>query len=108
MCFCVLIILRPPRPTRFPSTTLGRSHARADIGQPEQLEHALHGAVLAVRSMQDREYDVDVAENADGTVQGDRKSTLLNSSHANISYAVFCLNKKTTSSPMLFFTTLSI
>src|SRR3712207_8604025 len=70
------MIRRPPRSTLFPYTTLFRSlvEARARLGH--QLEHW------------PVELDHDVVEFED------RKSTRLNSSHANISYAVFCLKKK--------------
>src|SRR2546430_4201530 len=68
------MIRRPPRSTLFPYTTLFRS----------QLEHALaadrvHGLLLGRGLLRPR----------------DRKSTRLNSSHSQISYAVFCLKKKT-------------
>src|SRR3712207_7799511 len=69
------MIRRPPRSTLFPYTTLFRSHQGVD--EP-------HRVALA-----DRLVDEDVL----GGVE-DRKSTRLNSSHANISYAVFCLKKK--------------
>src|SRR2546430_7693203 len=81
--FFFLMIRRPPRSTLFPYTTLFRSlaldllvHAgrRARDGDP-----ALAGLV-------------EVPGEADG--DGDRKSTRLNSSHSQISYAVFCLKKK--------------
>src|SRR3712207_7635823 len=81
------MIRRPPRSTLFPYTTLFRSAAQADalhiLGEPEdpvrlrageiRLDHQLGAADLT-----------------------DRKSTRLNSSHANISYAVFCLKQKST------------
>src|SRR3712207_6862532 len=83
------MIRRPPRSTLFPYTTLFRSHAKAiqHMGQPwggEQRPHPRHGE-LRHRSA----IDGDV-----GLFIEDRKSTRLNSSHANISYAVFCLKKK--------------
>src|SRR3712207_8940112 len=87
------MIRRPPRSTLFPYTTLfrseaGRAHHRADAAlrvvaidqlpaQPRRL------AVLAALGHHAEHDDV-----------VDRKSTRLNSSHANISYAVFCLKKK--------------
>src|SRR3712207_7003232 len=88
------MIRRPPRSTLFPYTTLFRSvldHARE--GGPVGLQHRVllvplvqrHGAVVGVDGRLDRVADV---------VELDRKSTRLNSSHANISYAVFCLKKK--------------
>src|SRR5258707_11026396 len=70
------MIRRPPRSTLFPYTTLFRSH-HAPLGRE------LDG-VLQVEGR--------VALPLEGV--GDRKSTRLNSSHANISYAVFCLKKK--------------
>src|SRR5438874_5149958 len=73
-----LMIRRPPRSTLFPYTTLFRSPP----GQhPEQL-----GEQLA---------EPGVGKDLEpGVARGDRKSTRLNSSHVEISYAVFCLKKK--------------
>src|SRR2546430_11453170 len=88
--FFFLMIRRPPRSTLFPYTTLFRSqlgegwysqesgfrwtgpHASARLGRPD----AAHSFELVVN------------------VSPDRKSTRLNSSHSQISYAVFCLKKK--------------
>src|SRR3712207_6949974 len=94
--FFFLMIRRPPRSTLFPYTTLFRSQAAAAVGQ-----------VLAADGVRRREDhvvalgeagDADVAEPAgrpgEHRLLVDRKSTRLNSSHANISYAVFCLKKK--------------
>src|SRR5256885_8029646 len=84
------MIRRPPRSTLFPYTTLFRSlveQHHAHRGQPiECLAAPDQDAVLGglARSHQDR------------GGRGDRKSTRLNSSHLVISYAVFCLKKKTT------------
>src|SRR2546430_13359457 len=75
------MIRRPPRSTLFPYTTLFRS-------LPHVLAHDLVGERLELPQCGDRE------EQADGHGQGDRKSTRLNSSHSQISYAVFCLKKK--------------
>src|SRR3712207_7200381 len=79
------MIRRPPRSTLFPYTTLFRSVRRVGLlggevvrGVDELLDH-----LLPLRHALD--------EAAGG---GDRKSTRLNSSHANISYAVFCLKTK--------------
>src|SRR5947209_15498860 len=73
--FFFLMIRRPPRSTLFPYTTLfrslqciGRNKPIVQFGMPQRFELM---------------------------IAGDRKSTRLNSSHANISYAVFCLKKKT-------------
>src|SRR2546427_7975585 len=72
------MIRRPPRSTLFPYTTLFRSHAPAD---PRAEIQSLIGDYA--RALESR----DLAEI-------DRKSTRLNSSHSQISYAVFCLKKK--------------
>src|SRR3712207_8614654 len=91
------MIRRPPRSTLFPYTTLFRSGVQAFV----TLEIA-QGAIEDVR--QDLESIPGVLEAHATTGSGDvlcrvaassdRKSTRLNSSHANISYAVFCLKKK--------------
>src|SRR3712207_7653856 len=83
--FFFLMIRRPPRSTLFPYTTLFRSFPEVLAFRDARAE-AL-GEKLIVRSVED--------SIARGTVRlRDRKSTRLNSSHANISYAVFCLKKK--------------
>src|SRR3712207_8230211 len=82
------MIRRPPRSTLFPYTTLFRSHlvhhvgrgARRGVRLPDGEQAAVAGG---------REVGV-----PDPGGDQDRKSTRLNSSHANISYAVFCLKKK--------------
>src|SRR2546430_10877018 len=97
------MIRRPPRSTLFPYTTLFRSH----------IDHTLDGcAVGFVRNQKSREAiangdqarrvnhpisiaDCAIVEHPRSTV-ADRKSTRLNSSHSQISYAVFCLKKKKT------------
>src|SRR5690349_23891528 len=99
---CFLMIRRPPRSTLFPYTTLFRSHWPSNIGS---LELGGFGPVQATRRPSTRA--------TSGLVQIwpsrrsqygkrrwwpapeiDRKSTRLNSSHVEISYAVFCLKKK--------------
>src|SRR5947209_14122365 len=75
------MIRRPPRSTLFPYTTLFRSLPNAverPLGRPSTLKRIADGSAILL------------------SVEGDRKSTRLNSSHANISYAVFCLIKKNT------------
>src|SRR2546430_11290673 len=72
------MIRRPPRSTLFPYTTLFRSHLEA-LGREEPASR------VGVRK---RERDLASRD------AGDRKSTRLNSSHSQISYAVFCLKKK--------------
>src|SRR2546430_1880983 len=81
--FFFLMIRRPPRSTLFPYTTLFRSccpAAATGSGAP--------GSAPTAASSAER------SSPADGQGSGDRKSTRLNSSHSQISYAVFCLKKK--------------
>src|SRR5947209_12090770 len=90
------MITRPPTSTLFPYTTLFRSpEAPAMTVRARKTDHD------AIRSAPARLSPVEVAARAKraftldpGEIAQDRKSTLLNSSHANISYAVFCLKKK--------------
>src|SRR3712207_7267200 len=104
MSFFFLMIRRPPRSTLFPYTTLFRSRdllVQADVERAatvvvggrgrrarEQLGPPGEGLVVERRVVDQRQHHVA----SSGGV--DRKSTRLNSSHANISYAVFCLQKK--------------
>src|SRR3712207_8307143 len=85
------MIRRPPRSTLFPYTTLFRSH-----GEDADRSWSGHSAARSLlrRSSPGRVAEHDLIEWTD--CMGDRKSTRLNSSHANISYAVFCLKKKKT------------
>src|SRR3712207_7248829 len=91
------MIRRPPRSTLFPYTTLFRSAAAFR-------QQARHGAERAAREQEQAgrvlPQGVEPHAGAAGRVgveeAPDRKSTRLNSSHANISYAVFCLKKNTT------------
>src|SRR3712207_7747360 len=99
------MIRRPPRSTLFPYTTLFRSARVA--GRERQRHHrgrlqALAPWLEALAAVA-RDEDAGAGGGEDGAVVGegrrgrqrrDRKSTRLNSSHANISYAVFCLKKK--------------
>src|SRR2546430_4559105 len=78
------MIRRPPRSTLFPYTTLFRSHL--DHRRIVDVEH------LHVRIGQDQRGQADVFDQHAALI--DRKSTRLNSSHSQISYAVFCLKKK--------------
>src|SRR3712207_8258527 len=92
------MIRRPPRSTLFPYTTLFRSsglldllglrrgHVRAHKVPPGRGERGAGGRIHARATARPRR--------AARGGRTDRKSTRLNSSHANISYAVFCLNKK--------------
>src|SRR2546427_6505877 len=79
------MIRRPPRSTLFPYTTLFRStYASERVAQVRQVvEFSIElGRVICV------------ADAAEAAAREDRKSTRLNSSHSQISYAVFCLKKK--------------
>src|SRR5207249_9810382 len=95
-----LLIPRPPTSTLFPYTTLFRSNAHPQFRnrreQNRGIQVALHSRAIA--DIHPRLIDVDAPVDshhvAAGSVQLDRKSTRLNSSHVSISYAVFCLKKK--------------
>src|SRR3712207_7463924 len=95
------MIRRPPRSTHFPSTRLFRSSARSPrnlarsarwlpivVGRDVEVGELLGEAGVAPAA-------ADLVERRDVLAE-DRKSTRLNSSHANISYAVFCLQTKRT------------
>src|SRR3712207_8775342 len=97
------MIRRPPRSTLFPYTTLFRSAAEAyvrDSAGPVVVKASGLAAGKGVVVAESTEEALEaVREMLAGTAFGgagreDRKSTRLNSSHANISYAVFCLKKK--------------
>src|SRR5690606_41324619 len=105
-CFC----LRPPRPplsTLLPYTTLFRSlgeDRRANAGARSGEREARGGSASArggaapAREIQREDPRPRLSGRSDGTAEpaaADRKSTRLNSSHVKISYAVFCLKKKT-------------
>src|SRR3712207_7037007 len=96
------MIRRPPRSTLFPYTTLFRSRgAEREPGRPVVLR-ARPGGHLPIRRRGGRERSGPRSEGRPAWAgeashqlrAEDRKSTRLNSSHANISYAVFCLKKK--------------
>src|SRR2546430_13416344 len=87
--FFFLMIRRPPRSTLFPYTTLFRSRAVLVLGG------GLFQAALVAGTWTFRPGDSErAALAASYRALGDRKSTRLNSSHSQISYAVFCLKKK--------------
>src|SRR3712207_8913547 len=89
------MIRRPPRSTLFPYTTLFRSEDDEDL--PGDGEGQARGQELAERVPHDQGgAQAALDEDQVDDDHGDRKSTRLNSSHANISYAVFCLKKKKT------------
>src|SRR5258707_5225362 len=81
--FFFLMIRRPPRSTLFPYTTLFRSL----LGTGQFSKPATKSGTIDIRAYQGK-------VNETFRKLTDRKSTRLNSSHANISYAVFCLKKK--------------
>src|SRR3712207_8363823 len=88
--FFFLMIRRPPRSTLFPYTTLFRSAHRHPVGARHRLR-----VQPRVRRVVVRTPGPDAQPHVVGArLREDRKSTRLNSSHANISYAVFCLKKK--------------
>src|SRR3712207_7978826 len=91
------MIRRPPRSTLFPYTTLFRSYPAPDASKPETL--ALRCSVgrttCYLLVLWPRLREGSFGEGRRRGERRDRKSTRLNSSHANISYAVFCLKKKT-------------
>src|SRR2546430_10089058 len=85
------MIRRPPRSTLFPYTTLFRSPA-SNRRRGERLDVLLVEAVQAGRLHLVTSHGS--PRSCDPSPTGDRKSTRLNSSHSQISYAVFCLKKK--------------
>src|SRR3712207_7295201 len=90
------MIRRPPRSTLFPYTTLFRSYTPQYAGL-QVLEESFAGQGFHVLGFLSNDFGNQGGnqEQIDACT-GDRKSTRLNSSHANISYAVFCLKKKKT------------
>src|SRR5258708_27755827 len=90
--FFFLMIRRPPRSTLFPYTTLFRSFRLGEV-RPLLSTGVPEGGVAVLELLAplvEREFAALEA----AVVEGDRKSTRLNSSHQIISYAVFCLKKK--------------
>src|SRR3712207_8017359 len=89
------MIRRPPRSTLFPYTTLFRSERQPQQRAGErELDRGLRRQQFGGDRGQGRQVGVDGERDATRRPRSDRKSTRLNSSHANISYAVFCLKKK--------------
>src|SRR3712207_8879937 len=91
------MIRRPPRSTLFPYTTLFRSRVRNGANPPlGRTLLAVAGALFALWAWLFICLGLSIAilGPAIPELRADRKSTRLNSSHANISYAVFCLKKK--------------
>src|SRR3712207_8663414 len=92
------MIRRPPRSTLFPYTTLFRSHNKKNVWTFASVEYLLsiRRSVVDDKLAESRErYGRQHLPRLFSGEMEDRKSTRLNSSHANISYAVFCLKKKT-------------
>src|SRR5258707_2711491 len=97
------MIRRPPRSTLFPYTTLFRSNDNAGPYQGLKMLPARERVVADLEQLsllekvEDREIELAHSDRSKTPIEpylADRKSTRLNSSHANISYAVFCLKKK--------------
>src|SRR3712207_8576339 len=96
------MIRRPPRSTLFPYTTLFRSSRSVAAGHQRRRTPGVREPMSAIRQatskslmlFSGRAYPELAEEIAGHLGVRDRKSTRLNSSHANISYAVFCLKKK--------------
>src|SRR3712207_8494247 len=96
--FFFLMIRRPPRSTLFPYTTLFRSVLRLLSERREDLvaerTRALNRLHALLRDLLGGGVAGKLSADRAARILRDRKSTRLNSSHANISYAVFCLKKK--------------
>src|SRR5437867_8474912 len=100
--------LRPPRSTLFPYTTLFRSFGELFGGGFDRIKAGVSGGRLVVPFEKGakpvlipsrapalaKPFRMRIAGGWLGALEGDRKSTRLNSSHRTISYAVFCLKKK--------------
>src|SRR3712207_8608479 len=106
MCFFFLMIRRPPRSTLFPYTTLFRSPP----GATEKVEITWADEIPEDRGAKEyvfvplaeyRDHALDRVDDRKAGGYGDRKSTRLNSSHANISYAVFCLKQNISNHPYI-------
>src|SRR2546430_8927345 len=99
-CFFFLMIRRPPRSTLFPYTTLFRSVHLGDGSVRRQSADAMACArARAAGPMKRADASLEFNGSSGMPTRGaltirDRKSTRLNSSHSQISYAVFCLKKK--------------
>src|SRR2546430_15804881 len=89
LLFFFLMIRRPPRSTLFPYTTLFRSIHVKELTQPQG--HSTSGSHERYKSKERLEWEKEFDGNRKMREWIDRKSTRLNSSHSQISYAVFCL-----------------
>src|SRR2546430_4531526 len=102
------MIRRPPRSTLFPYTTLFRSiyvggndgmlHGFSAVDGSEKIAYVPRGVIPSLKSLADPTFNTSHRY----FVDGDRKSTRLNSSHSQISYAVFCLKKKKRYRPIAY------
>src|SRR3712207_8402968 len=97
------MIRRPPRSTLFPYTTLFRSQDKPSAQASDHSWRSFllcppmacsRGTAQMLKLVQDEDASTQIPIRCAAHLSGDRKSTRLNSSHANISYAVFCLKKK--------------
>src|SRR2546430_13586464 len=89
------MIRRPPRSTLFPYTTLFRSLKISDnTGVTDVVIDPRNPDVVVASSYQRRRHFFTMINGGPESAIQDRKSTRLNSSHSQISYAVFCLKKK--------------
>src|SRR3712207_6851936 len=91
------MIRRPPRSTLFPYTTLFRSLAEGEVTEEEAQTARFEAEKREMAAYENSRTTIIMALSVFlglSIVTKDRKSTRLNSSHANISYAVFCLKKK--------------
>src|SRR5688572_32349855 len=86
------MIRRPPRSTLFPYTTLFRSHVELDPTRTSLTGWG--GRAMMSKATGIWRPNVSIQANSPGFETKDRKSTRLNSSHSQTSYAVFCLKKK--------------
>src|SRR3989475_8315283 len=88
------MIRRPPRSTLFPYTTLFRSYVsdvKAEVNRSMELDELRKMKDTVEGAARDVEQSIHTSA---ANFEKDRKSTRLNSSHSQISYAVFCLKKK--------------
>src|SRR3712207_8806861 len=98
------MIRRPPRSTLFPYTTLFRSLAKLLGEEISRISERLGGDTARISKLLGENIKMNTTVSFGDAQSGefsDRKSTRLNSSHANISYAVFCLKKKKSNTQQL-------
>src|SRR5206468_11806974 len=103
--FFLLRIRRPPRSTLFPYTTLFRSRRRSQVARQRSAKPPSavrfrpspppHRFPRGIQRFEPHQPRFRAETGGEGRLRPDRKSTRLNSSHDQISYAVFCLKKKT-------------